>query len=189
MFEEMDVKLKIIIVLIITNLLSMGYTVYHYIQKPAEVETELSDDKPSFIYVHIRGEVNLPGYYEIKSGTHLNDLIKLAGGATSDADIHAINLSLEVKDQQQITIPKINTSVNENGEIVVEEPDYDDHLININTASLSDLKTLTGIGDVKAKAIIDYRNTHGAFLSIEEIMNVKGIGEATFNGIKDFIRV
>jgi competence protein ComEA len=188
MFEEANFKMKILIILVITNLLSIGYNIYQYNQKPIIPHTKTVEKGPTYYYVHIKGEVNSPGYYKIMPETRLFDLIELAGGVTAEADLESINLAQVLQDQQQIVIRKQSLVVGENGE-VIEVTDPSNQLVNINTANLEDLKTLTGIGDVKAKAIIDYRNRVGYFNSIEEVMNVKGIGESTFNGIKDFICV
>ena len=106
----------------------------------------------------------------------LYDLIKLAGGFTENADIESINLALLLTDQMKITIPSI-----------LDEQETKIKKININTADLTLLMTLNGIGEVKAQAIIDYRMKHGPFKTIEEIMKVKGIGLKTYEKIKDYI--
>jgi competence protein ComEA len=191
MFEEIDNKHKVIIVLLITNLLAIGYIFYQSQQKPTvesreSIGKDTIDASTTAIVVDISGEVLNPNYYIVDNGTRLYELIEIAGGVTPEANLSQVNLSSILQDEMKIYIPKI--VVGEDG-VVIEEPDYNSHLININTASYERLMELTGIGETKAKAIVEYRTTHGYFKSIEEIMNVKGIAEGTFNGIKDFICV
>lgn len=144
------------------------------------------------IYVHIEGCVHSPGIKEITYGTRLYELIEIAGGETMDADLSKVNLAMILSDEQKVYIPE---------KIVFEEPETNiltqnvnnaSHnkqslLVNINVATVDELKTLSGIGDAMAKRIIDFRENEGYFNSIESIMNVEGIGEAKFNKIKDNI--
>lgn len=143
-------------------------------------------DLPDYIYIDIKGEVINPGVYKVLKEYRLFQLLSLAGGVTGEADTLAINLSLKLFDQQVIYIP----STADNFPIIIDvTEDPSSNIININSASLELLDTLPGIGPSTAQSIIDYRNGEGFFESIEQIMNVSGIGEATFNEIKDFITV
>ena len=118
----------------------------------------------------IKGEVNNPGIYQINEDESLDDLIQKAGGLTINADISSLSLLKNVNHKDVVVIPKKG------------------HLekISINTATLDELMTLSGIGESKANKIIEYRNKN-SFKAIEEIMNVKGIGEKIFEKIKDKI--
>jgi competence protein ComEA len=143
-------------------------------------------DEPKYIYIDIKGQVLNPGVYKVLVDSRLFQLLTLAGGTTSNADTLAINLSLKLYDQQVIYIPSYDDEYPIITEIINENTTG---IININSASLDLLDTLPGIGPSTAQSIIDYRMDVGFFESIEDIMNVTGIGEATYNEIKDLITV
>ena len=150
------------------------------------------------IYVHICGQVISPGVYCLKKGSRVNDLIELAKGFTEDASIDYVNLAQKLVDGEQIYIPskkevlemdisftsKITSSTGDN-----KENEFVQEYVNINTADKSKLMTLTGIGEAKAEAIIQYREEHGGFRSIEELKQIEGIKDGVFNKIKDKITV
>ena len=131
----------------------------------------------STILVDLKGAINFPNVYEIKIGTILYELINLAGGLTSKADISNINLATIINDNQMIVIPEKKIIINNEG--------LSNGLININTATLEDLCNIPGIGTAKATNIITYRNQNGFFISIADIKNVKGIGDELFNKMKE----
>ena len=138
---------------------------------------------PQSIAIHISGEVLKPGLYFVKPGTRVSDLIEIAGGLSQDARVETINLATQLLDGQKITIPSIihGTDLAPVSDII------ENKRININLCSKKDLESLPGIGENKAQAIVDYRNTSGEFLTVEEIMLVPGIGESIFESIKDLI--
>ena len=140
----------------------------------------------TYIYVDIKGEVQYPGVYKVEKDTRLFQVVTLAGGFTIAADKLAINLSRIIRDQEVIYIPNVAEEYPLITDVIEQNQNG---IININTASLLDLQTLVGIGPSTAQSIIDYRTEHGDFQTIEDIMNVSGIGEATFENIKDFIIV
>lgn len=131
-----------------------------------------------YIFVDIDGAVKAPGVYRLKDGDRVNDAIIMAGGLTGDAYTRNLNKAEKLTDGEKIYIPKAG----ENSEASSDSGG----LININTASLDDLISLPGIGEAYAQRIIDYRNEK-AFGSVEEIKNIKGIGDKTFEKIKDLI--
>ena len=143
------------------------------------------------IYVHVCGAVEVPGVYSIKKPARVYEALELAGGITDDGLEEVINQAREVVDGEQIYIPTVEEK--ENG--LVDMPSLDektsasDGRININMASLEELMTLPGIGQSKASAIIDYRESNGKFGSVEDIMNIEGIKEGVFNKIKDKISI
>lgn len=200
------------------------------------------------IKVEVKGEVALPGVYELDDESRLQDLIDAAGGFNEKAYYDNINLSMKLKDEMVLVVynkDKVNKSSNnsnktnnlnksskvnantsisneadeknikpeynidvalENNESVIEKEknkttevvkpnDNNDEstsinkLVNINTAGVKELSTLTGIGEAKAQKIIDYRKANGGFKSIDEIMKVKGIGKATYEKIKANITI
>ncbi|HBT59301.1 MAG TPA: hypothetical protein DEA45_00580 [Acholeplasmataceae bacterium] len=133
--------------------------------------------KPNLIQVEIKGEVVLPGTYVVKEGLVLGDLIRFALGLTPEADLDLINFQMKLVDNITYEIKKIRL------ESVQEK-----NKININTASLIELMTLKGIGEVTASKIITYRENNGPFISILDIKKVSGIGEQTYEQIKDHIQ-
>ncbi len=134
------------------------------------------------ITVYIDGAVTTPGVYIVAEDTRLYMLFEKAGGLCEDADIGNLNPASLLKDGQKITVKKI-------GDGDIEDIDESDALIDINHANKDELSTLPGIGQSRALDIINYRNEHGPFATIEDIMNVSGIKENTYNKIKDLIKV
>lgn len=147
------------------------------------------------ISIYISGAVNSPGVVELKSNERLMEGVKLCDGLTDEADTNRINLAMKVKDEGHYIIPKEGEEIalndsNEN----VESNNNDNNSgegeskkININSASKEELDTLPGVGEVTAQKILDYRDENKEFKSIDEIKNVKGIGENKFNDLKDYI--
>ncbi len=142
-----------------------------------------TEEANRIVGVHIKGEINNPGYYELKFGSRLNDVIKKAGGLTDDADVDRINLAEKLIDGIEIIIPS------KWDEETVSEASQNGDAVNINTAGILDLCEVNGIGESTAKAIIKYREEHGNFVSVEDIKNVNGIGESKFESIKSEITV
>lgn len=154
------------------------------------------------VSVDIKGMINNPGVYEVDSKSRVNDVIALAGGLKEGADTSNINLAKIVSDEMTIIIYSTDEVLEKfkqevcicncpyiENDACIDNNNNNSNLININTASLEELTTLTGIGDVKAEAIIKYRNEIGKFKSKEELLNVDGIGESLFEKIKDDITV
>lgn len=137
------------------------------------------------IMVHITGAVKNPGLIELNKDSRINDVVKKAGGLTEDADINRINLAKKVNDEEKIHIYSINEK---KVSFIQDEIHSNENKININLASKSQLEKLDGIGTVKAQRIVEYR-TKNSFKSIEEITKVTGIGNKTFDRIKDKISI
>ena len=137
------------------------------------------------IFVEIKGEVLKPDVYELQEGSIVKDLIEEAGGLTEEADISNINRAKKLQNHDLIVIHNINDKDTAPvlNEIVIES----NGLININLADINELQKITGIGQVKAESIIEYREKNGGFKSIDEVKNVDGIGEKTFEKIKEKI--
>ena len=157
-------------------------------------------------YIDIKGSVKNPGVYEFKKNDRVIDAINMAGGLLKNANTSNINLSQKLVSEMVIYV--MNNSEIKNGSKViscdtkcktevievnncVEEKKLETskNKININTATVEDFTSLSGIGEAKAKSIVEYRNSNGNFKSIEDIKNISGIGEALFNKIKDNITV
>ena len=168
-------------------------------EEPEEIKQEESNSKK--VIVDIKGMINNPGVYEVDSNLRVNDVIELAGGLKEGADTSNINLAKLVSDEMTIIIYSTEEVLEKfKQEVCICNCPYiqndacinsnnDDNLININTAGIEELTTLTGIGDVKAEAIIKYRSEVGKFKTKEELLNVEGIGEALFEKLKDNITV
>lgn len=155
--------------------------------EPAVEETE-ETVSADILFVDIGGAVVSPGVYQVAEDTRLYQVIEMAGGLTEDADTDSVNRASFVEDGQKIIIPvkgAASGSVPEDGS-ASSSGITPDGLVNINTASLEELKTLSGIGDVTAQKIIDYRSSN-AFRNKEDIMSVNGIGNGIFQKIKDRI--
>ena len=148
---------------------------------------ESSNQYEIYIYIDIRGSVLNPGVYKVEEGTRLFQLISLAGGLTMDANELVINQSQLLIDEMFVFIPSV-IDIDENSvDSNLNDPKESDGKVDINSATKTELETLPGIGPATAQSIIDYRNDIGEFLTTEDIMNVPGIGENTYNDIKDII--
>ncbi|MCM3756940.1 helix-hairpin-helix domain-containing protein [Sporosarcina aquimarina] len=147
---------------------------------------------PELIIVDVKGAVIHPNVYTLQEGQRLIDAITAAGGYTSDADSRLLNHAQRLTDEAVIYVPLIGEEppVFENstsGSDEMDEPDT--ALVNINTADETELMTLTGIGPAKASAIVKYRTEQGAFQTIEELKDISGIGQKTFDALSDLITV
>ena len=145
----------------------------------------------SHLYVDIGGEVMKPGVYEVSDGTRLFEVIDKAGGLTEDADIDGINRAETVQDGQKIMIGRHGENPDENRDSYSANnvTDSGEGKVNINTADAAALQTIPGIGPSKADRIIEYRESEGKFNEIDDIKNISGIGNKTFESIKEYITV
>lgn len=138
------------------------------------------------IKVYISGEILKPDIYEVSETLRVIDVIELAGGTTENADLSKINLSEYVYDTQHIYIPNFNENeisvIDENYDIIVEETGVK---VNLNLATKEELMSVKYIGEVKANKIIEYREENGEFGDVAELKNISGIGEKTFEKIKN----
>lgn len=142
-----------------------------------------SNEVVNTVIIDIDGAVNNPGVYEFPEGARVSDAITIAGGLTDNADTSSINRARKLIDEDKIYIPEIGE------EITIETVNtINNEKININTASKEQLMSLKGIGPAYSQNIIDYRKIN-KFDNIEEIKQVSGIGEKTFEKIKDYITV
>ena len=155
-------------------------------------ETMLTSQPDKMIKIYICGEVVNPGVYEVRQGTILDDVARMAGGFTENAALDQLNLVYEFTGNMTVFIP--NPDNLEEGDRVImrnsgiQNAEQVNALININDATKEQLITLPGIGESTAMSIISYRQEH-RFDRIEDLMNVSGIGESKFNKVKDLICV
>lgn len=162
-------------------------------QKESAVNNKI-ETKEKTITVEIKGEVKKPDVYILKENSIVRDLINEAGGLTENADITNINRAKQLQNHELVYISNKNEAaqnvpIPEAVQNSAASSSSIQTLININCATAEELKTLKGIGDSKAKSIIEYREKNGGFKSIEDIKNVGGIGEKMFENIKDNITV
>ena len=175
--------------------------------------TELSDassEETKTLVVHICGAVSAPGVYELPAGSRIIDAVEAGGGFLPEAEEACCNLAEEIVDGCQIyimtkaescadgqtekkagiqTSPDSDMQTTDRNARSNSAPALENGLVNLNTADVAALMTLPGIGESRAKAIISYREQHGAFAKIEDIMKISGIKQAAFSKIKDKITV
>lgn len=140
---------------------------------------------PRPLRIYVSGAVHEPDVYELAPDSIVKDAVLAAGGATEEADLDRINLARPLADGEHIYVPHQDEE-----NLPVEIPERQPAAlgkVNINTAGSTELETLPGIGPVTAQRILDHREANGPFAQIEEIMDVTGIGPATFEGMKDLI--
>ena len=200
------------IILIILLLLTIDFSEPEKTNESKE-PVKKEEQKPKEVIVDVKGAVNKPGVYTLKNDKRVIDAINMAGGLTTNADTSLINLSMKLTDEMVIDIytkeemkdenmvcapcecPEISDACITEKETTKEETAKNtkesnkkevntNQKVSINTGTLEELQTLDGIGETKAKAIIGYRETNGLFKKIEEIKNVSGIGDSTYEKIK-----
>ena len=172
-----------------------GLTLVKESEDTAAADTSASEENAAAasgeVVVHVTGAVSAPGVYTLPSDARVDDAVR-AAGATAEADLSQLNLAQKLADGQKITVPAIGSASTSAGEGTTTTPadaSSDGALVNINTASLEELETLPSIGEVRAQAIITYRETNGGFRTIEELQEVSGIGEKIFADVAPYITV
>jgi len=136
------------------------------------------------IRVHVKGEVNQPGVYQIPADSRVIDAIQAAGGSKAGADLEQLNLAAVVADGSEVIVPTTGATTEAEA-----KPANTSGKINLNTATIEELDKLPGIGSVRAQAIIEYRQEHGRFLQIDDLKQVPGIGVKMFDQIRDKVTV
>lgn len=157
-----------------------------------EEESVEENPLPQEIVVDVKGAVHAPGVYTMIANSRIVDAIEKAGGLTETAEQKAVNLAQIVEDQMVIYVPEVGEEGVDLAHLnqgTVGQEDDSTNIVNINTAEKEALMTLNGIGSSKADSIMSYREENGDFKTIEDIKNVSGIGDATFENLKDFIAV
>lgn len=155
-----------------------------------ESAASASEETPTSgeVVVHVAGAVSAPGVYTLPADSRVDDAVR-AAGATADADLSQLNLAQKLADGQKITVPAAGETPAPADNAAPSDSSQSDALININTATQEELETLPSIGEVRAQAIIAYREEHGGFRTTDELMEVSGIGEKIFADISPHITV
>jgi competence protein ComEA len=158
-------------------------------------KTQNQTEEIVIIIVDVKGQVKMPGVYSSKQGERVIDVIQRAGGLTENADESKVNFAEHVQDAMVIYIPAmgeegIPVAAGTTGTLPhTDGGSTNQAKINLNKADINELQNLPGIGPSKATAIIEYRETNGLFKSVEDLKNISGIGDKTFEKLKDLIIV
>ena len=184
-------RVKVITILLMVFMMSIGCSRRKEVSIEPKKETKTTAEKSSSketIYVYVCGEVKHPGVYRFSKDERIVSAVKAAGGLTKKASAESINQAEKMKDGQPITIrSKKQTAKNEGSDSKAVQSSSGK--ININTAGVKELMTLSGIGEAKASDIISYREEHGPFSDISDIMKIQGIKEGIYHKIKDKITI
>lgn len=185
----MSKEIKYLIIGLLLGLLSAALILIVSAPTHGEPVTLLPTPEQPKVSIYITGAVQKPGVYELPPGSRIENAIQAAGGWMITADKSAVNLAAVLEDEESIYVPHLGEKTLTPKPEKKLTPTLTGQLININTASVELLDQLPGIGPAKAGEIVSYRQKYGAFDTIEEILNVPGIGPGIFEDIRDLITV
>ncbi|VKF05310.1 competence protein [Streptococcus pneumoniae] len=153
----------------------------------SEKEEPLEQD---LITVDVKGAVKSPGIYDLPVGSRVNDAVQKAGGLTEQADSKSLNLAQKVSDEALVYVPtKGEEAVSQQTGLGTASSISKEKKVNLNKASLEELKQVKGLGGKRAQDIIDHREANGKFKSVDELKKVSGIGGKTIEKLKDYVTV
>jgi competence protein ComEA len=152
------------------------------------VAIERGERRAGRLLVHVAGAVRRPGVYRLRAGSRVEDAVGRAGGARRRADLTQVNLAAEVEDGRQVIVPRRAPAAGGAAPVAGAAPAPGVPL-NLNTATLEQLDTLSGVGPATAQKILDYREANGGFSSVEELGEVPGIGEVRLAALRELVRV
>ena len=176
----------------------------HSFEKTSDSISQSQNGQNAGIEVDLKGAVKRPGVYQMSADSRVNDLIQQAGGFAAQADQNTVNLAAKLKDEEVVYVAKIGeksnpvatstttgTTTNSDNATGPDSPETssENEKVNLNTADLTQLQTLSGIGAKKAQDIIDYRTQNGPFQSIDDLNKVSGFGDKTLAKLKNFVTV
>jgi competence protein ComEA len=170
-------KLIIVLGVVLLAVVTFSSVAFAKSNQTEKTTTTTTTDVINYVYVDVKGEVEYPGVYRVSDKCRIFQVIEIAGGLKETSDTTSINLSAKIRDELVINVPKNSKDILYTG------------LININTATATELDLLPGVGYSTATNIIDYRNTNGSFKTKEEIKSVNGIGDVIYDQIKDLITI
>lgn len=194
MFIKVAAAAIVVVVAFLFFILKGGESEVAEIRDSSNESTAITEERvDTKLIIDIGGEVNEPKVIELPEGSRVGDAIEAAGGITDEADMTDINQAAFVSDGEKIFIPsKLDEGENDPGgeaSYGSQNSGYADGKININTADSQQLQQLNGVGPATAEKIISYREENGRFRSIEDIKNVSGIGDKTYEKLKEHIKV
>ena len=163
------------------------------VSKDSVSEKEVKKEEPveqDLITVDVKGAVKAPGIYDLPVGSRVNDAVQKAGGLTEQADSKSLNLAQKVSDEALVYVPtKGEEAASQQAASGTTSSTSKDKKVNLNKASLEELKQVKGLGGKRAQDIIDHRETNGKFKSVDELKKVSGIGAKTIEKLKDYVTV
>lgn len=162
------------------------------VSKDSSTEKEVKEEplEQDLITVDVKGAVKSPGIYDLPIGSRVNDAVQKAGGLTEQADSKSLNLAQKVSDEALVYVPtKGEESASQQAGSGTASSTSKEKKINLNKASLEELKQVKGLGGKRAQDIIDHRETNGKFKSVDELKKVSGIGAKTIEKLKDYVTV
>ena len=163
------------------------------VSKDSVSENEVKKEEPveqDLITVDVKGAVKAPGIYDLPVGSRVNDAVQKAGGLTEQADSKSLNLAQKVSDEALVYVPtKGEESASQQAGSGAPSSTSKDKKVNLNKASLEELKQVKGLGGKRAQDIIDHREANGKFKSVDELKKVSGIGAKTIEKLKDYVTV
>lgn len=157
-----------------------------------EVNKEEKEESPEqdLITVDVKGAVKSPGIYDLPVGSRVHDAVQKAGGLTEEADSKSLNLAQKISDEALVYVPtKGEEAASQQADTGTTPSSSKDKKVNLNKASLEELKQVKGLGGKRAQDIIDHRETNGKFKSVDELKKVSGIGAKTIEKLKDYVTV
>ena len=162
------------------------------VSKDSSTEKEEKDEslEQDLITVDVKGAVKSPGIYDLPVGSRVNDAVQKAGGLTEQADSKSLNLAQKVSDEALVYVPAKGEEVaSEETGSGAPSSTSKDKKVNLNKASMEELKQVKGLGGKRAQDIIDHRESNGKFKSVDELKKVSGIGAKTIEKLKDYVTV
>ena len=162
------------------------------VSKDSSTEKEEKEEplEQDLITVDVKGAVKAPGIYDLPVGSRVNDAVQKAGGLTEQADSKSLNLAQKVSDEALVYVPTKGEEVaSQQAGSGAPSSTSKDKKVNLNKASLEELKQVKGLGGKRAQDIIDHRETNGKFKSVDELKKVSGIGAKTIEKLKDYVTV
>ena len=160
------------------------------VSKDSSTEKEEKEEpvEKDLITVDVKGAVKAPGIYDLPVGSRVNDAVQKAGGLTEQADSKSLNLAQKVSDEALVYVPSKGEEVaSQQAGSGAPSSTSKDKKVNLNKASLEELKQVKGLGGKRAQDIIDHRESNGKFKSVDELKKVSGIGAKTIEKLKDYV--
>ena len=163
------------------------------VSKDLSTEKDVKKEEPveqDLITVDVKGAVKAPGIYDLPVGSRVNDAVQKAGGLTEQAESKSLNLAQKVSDEALVYVPtKGEESASQQAGSGAPSSTSKEKKVNLNKASLEELKQVKGLGGKRAQDIIDHRESNGKFKSVDELKKVSGIGAKTIEKLKDYVTV